>query len=81
MFFKPFCVLAIAAAALATTESASAQATRTTVARAQEARKISPSADRGKTLFVLRQDLFDRNDPNNLRSDYPGPPAQPGAVR
>ena len=26
---------------------------------------------------VLRQDLFDRNDPNNLRSDYPGPPAQP----
>ena len=28
--------------------------------------------------FVLRQDLFDRNDPNNLRSNYPGPPAQPG---
>jgi len=28
--------------------------------------------------FVLRHDLFDRNDPNNLRSDYPGPPAQPG---
>jgi hypothetical protein len=26
---------------------------------------------------ILRQDLFDRNDPNNLRSDYHGPPAQP----
>lgn len=27
---------------------------------------------------VLRQDLFDRNNPNNLRHDYPAPPAQPG---
>jgi hypothetical protein len=27
---------------------------------------------------ILRQDLFDRNNPNNLRSDWPGPPAQPG---
>jgi hypothetical protein len=27
---------------------------------------------------IVRQDLFDRNDPNNLRSDYPAPPAQPG---
>ena len=29
-------------------------------------------------LIILRQDLFDRNNPNNLRSDWPGPPAQPG---
>jgi hypothetical protein len=28
--------------------------------------------------FVLRQDLFDRADPNNVRSDWPSPPAQPG---
>ena len=27
---------------------------------------------------VLRQDLFSRNDPNNLRHDYPSAPAQPG---
>jgi hypothetical protein len=27
---------------------------------------------------VLRQDLFDRNNPNNLRHDYPAPPAQAG---
>jgi hypothetical protein len=27
---------------------------------------------------ILRQDLFDRNNPNNLRSDWPSPPAQPG---
>jgi hypothetical protein len=28
--------------------------------------------------LVLRQDLFDRNNPNNLRSNWPVPPAQPG---
>jgi hypothetical protein len=27
---------------------------------------------------ILRQDLFDRRNPNNLRHDYPAPPAQPG---
>jgi hypothetical protein len=27
---------------------------------------------------ILRQDLFDRNNPNNLRHDYPAAPAQPG---
>lgn len=26
---------------------------------------------------IVRQDLFDRNDPNNLRSDYSAPSAQP----
>jgi len=40
-------------------------------------RKTPPSID-GKAGCVLWQDLFDRNNPNNLRSDYPGPPAQPG---
>ena len=27
---------------------------------------------------ALRQDLFSRNNPNNLRHDYPSAPAQPG---
>lgn len=27
---------------------------------------------------VLRQDLFDRRNPNNVRHDYPAPTAQPG---
>ena len=27
---------------------------------------------------VLRQVLFSRNNPNNLRHDYPSAPAQPG---
>jgi hypothetical protein len=34
--------------------------------------------DTGRRVIILRQDLFDRNNPNNLRSDYPGPSAQPG---
>jgi len=35
-----------------------------------------PPVDGGRVGFALRQDLFDRNNPNNLRSDWPGPPAQ-----
>lgn len=27
---------------------------------------------------VVRQDLYDRNNPNNRRPDFPPPPAQPG---
>ena len=40
-------------------------------------RKVAPpiNAPRGG---ILRQDLFDRNDANNQRSDWPSPPAQPG---
>jgi hypothetical protein len=28
---------------------------------------------------ILRQDLFDRRNPNNVRHDYPSAPAQPGS--
>jgi hypothetical protein len=41
-------------------------------------RRLPASADTIGKGPVLRQDLFDRNNPNNLRSDYPSPPAQPG---
>jgi hypothetical protein len=81
MFLKRFCVLAVVAAASAMTVPVSAQTMRMTLAPAQDGWKIRPPANNGRIGFVLRQDLFDRNDPNNLRSDYPGPPAQPGAVR
>jgi hypothetical protein len=27
---------------------------------------------------ILRQDLFDRRNPNNVRHDYPAPPGQSG---
>jgi hypothetical protein len=48
------------------------------VAQTHDVRKIPPSIGAPTRGFILRQDLFDRNDPNNLRSDYHGPPAQPG---
>lgn len=46
--------------------------------RAQAAHVRQPAVQARPTGFVLRQDLFDRNDPNNLRSDWPAPVAQPG---
>jgi hypothetical protein len=53
------------------------------VAPTRDVRKIprsidAPTSGFTPSGFILRQDLFDRNDPNNLRSDYHGPPAQPG---
>jgi hypothetical protein len=45
----------------------------------QTARKLPPPPLVAvRPTGILRQDLFDRNNPNNLRSDYHGPPAQPG---
>jgi hypothetical protein len=41
-------------------------------------RRLPASADTTRRGPILRQDLFDRGNPNNLRSDYPSPPAQPG---
>ena len=48
-----------------------------TSAPIRDAGRLAPPFDNGWRVFILRQDLFDRNNPNNLRSDYPGPPAQP----
>jgi len=42
-----------------------------------DARNTPQSIDAPTRGFILRQDLFDRNNPNNLRSDWPGPRAQP----
>ena len=48
------------------------------VAPTQDVRKISPPTDAPAKGFILRQDLFDRNNPNNLRHDWHSPPSQPG---
>lgn len=47
------------------------------VAPTRDARGLPPSTDL-PVSGVIRQDLFERNNPNNLRSDWPSPPAQPG---
>jgi hypothetical protein len=48
------------------------------VAPTPDDRKIPPSIAAPRRGLILRQDLFDRNNPNNLRSDWHSPPAQPG---
>jgi hypothetical protein len=45
--------------------------------RASSVRRMPPPQDI-VAPGVLRQDLFNRNNPNNLRHDYPAPPGQPG---
>jgi len=70
-------VLCFLEIAFATT--AFAEVSHPRVAHFHDARIIPPKpVDGGRVGFILRQDLFDRNNPNNLRSDWPGPPAQPG---
>lgn len=62
--------------------AAFAKAPRTKVAAARDVRQVTPVQlapilDKCSGCFGCWQDLFDRNNPNNLRSDYPSPPAQP----
>ena len=47
------------------------------VAPTRDVRKIPPSIDARTRGYIITQDLIDRNNPNNLRSDWPGPRAQP----
>jgi hypothetical protein len=47
---------------------------------AHDARRTPSPAIGSKNHFSLRQDLFDRLNPNNLRSDWPSPPAQPSQL-
>jgi hypothetical protein len=56
--------------------SAFAQAASTKAAPSHDIRRPAPTMDAWGG--ILRQDLFDRNNPNNLRSDWPSPPRQPG---
>ncbi len=55
-----------------------AKSAHTKITPTRDVRRIPSSIEIPGRGFVLRQDLFDRNNPNNLRSDWPGSPAQPG---
>jgi hypothetical protein len=50
----------------------------TKAAMAADNRRATPLVDSCRSTFVCRQDLFDRNNRNNLRFDWPSPPAQAG---
>ena len=43
-----------------------------------DVRTRSPIIISSKGEFILRQDLFDPNNPNNLRRDWPRPTGLPG---
>ena len=72
---KSLCILAILCTFAPAV--AAAQDGRTKTEPAPRARK-TPAPGDIVAPGVLRQDLFDRNNPNNLRRDYPAAPAQPG---
>jgi hypothetical protein len=40
-------------------------------------RVVRWSTDWTRPGLIVRQDLFDRRNPNNLRTDWPAPPSQP----
>ena len=46
----------------------------------QDGRRTPSPIISSKNHFIVRQDLFDRLNPNNLRSNWPTPPAQPGQL-
>jgi hypothetical protein len=88
---RTFCLGLLAAMTIASTLAAAttvfAKTARTKVAAAHDVGQaapikaapihVTPIVDSCRGTFVCRQDLFDRNNPNNLKSDWPGPPAQP----
>jgi hypothetical protein len=65
------------ACALAFPTIALADTAHPTVAPATDVRNSPPSLV-VPVPGILRQDLFDRRNPTNLRSNWPTPPAQPG---
>jgi hypothetical protein len=56
-----------------------AQATETKSPPTNDVRKRSPTIVSPKGELILRQDLFDPNNQNNLRSDLPRPSGLPGS--
>jgi hypothetical protein len=55
-----------------------AQIVETKPTRIKSFQERSPSIVSSKGEFILRQDLFDPNNPNNLRSDWARPNGLPG---
>ena len=75
-------LLCSCALAMATTPGIAAAKPLTKAAPTAQLRTVPPPVDTaGPRWFpIVRQDLFDRNNPNNARSDWPAPPAQPGQL-
>jgi hypothetical protein len=57
---------------------AKTKSTHSRVVAAQEVTQGNSFVLRGKNGSISKQDLFDRLNSNNTRTDWPAPPAQPG---
>jgi hypothetical protein len=62
------------------TTIASGQDPHPKIVPGQDGRRTPSPIISSKNHFIVRQDLFDRLNPNNLRSNWPTPPAQPGQL-
>jgi hypothetical protein len=71
-------MMLIVACALGSPTIAFAQTAETKPTLINNVQKRSPIIVSIKGEFILRQDLFDPNNPNNLRSDWPRPSGLPG---
>jgi hypothetical protein len=71
-------MMLVVACALACPTIAFAQTADTKFTPINDVRKIPPTIVSPKGDFILRQDLVDPNNPNNLRSDWPRPSGLPG---
>jgi hypothetical protein len=71
-------MMLVVACAVVCPTIAFAQAAGTKFTPINDVRKIPPPIFFPKGDFILRQDLVDPNNPNNLRSDWPRPSGLPG---
>jgi hypothetical protein len=65
---RTFAICMVFGVACATTASADGRHDKT---------PVRWSTDLSKPGQIVRQDLFDRRNPTNLRNDWPAPPSQP----
>jgi hypothetical protein len=72
-------LIILVACALVCPQIVLAQTAETKPTPINDVRKRSPTIVSSKGEFILRQDLFDPNNPNNLRSDWPRPSGLPGS--
>jgi hypothetical protein len=68
----------VLACALVCPTIAFSQTANTKLTPINDVRRTLPKIVSPKDGLILRQDLIDRNNPNNVRSDWPAPSGLPG---
>jgi hypothetical protein len=71
-------MMLVLACALVCPTTAFPQTDNTKLTPINDVRRTPPTIFSPKGGLILRQDLIDRNNQNNVRSDWPGPSGLPG---